>query len=140
MPNLSNADLIRRAAKGIEAMLADGAREANLTRRQLDVLLMISDNPGISQSAMLDLCSMDRSTLSGVVRLMHKRGYIKRSDDPKDQRAELCNLTTEGQAAARKAQKIKSKVDREIEKAVESAASFGGRLEAIWKKREARVV
>lgn len=128
---ISTADLILGAAKRIEALLTDGGRDAELTRRQIEVLLILSETPGISQAVILSRSLMDRSTLSAVVRLMSDRGYIKRAADPDDQRADRCTLTAKGHAAAKKATAIKAHVDAEVDKAANAAASFGGRLQAI---------
>lgn len=131
MSRLSSADLIMNAAKSIDAAMFEGARAVKMTRRQVDALLVLDERPGISQADMLDHCRMDRSSLSDVVRRLVARGYIKRTDNKDDARAHVLVLTVKGMAAAKSARAVKSSVDSQVEAAVQSAASFGGRLEAV---------
>lgn len=135
MPQMSNADLILRAAKSIDALLSEAGRKVKLTRCQMEVLLMIQANPGISQAGMLALSTIDRSTVAGVVRRLTKRGLIKRTDNPDDARAYSCMLSAKGTTVADVATKIKREVDRTVDGAVNSAVSFGGRLEAVTQQK-----
>lgn len=76
----------------------------DLTPRQFAVLLTVSMNEGLSQTDLVELTGIDRSTLADIVRRMLKKGLLQRRRTREDARAYAVKLTDEGMrilAAAR---------------------------------------
>ena len=75
-----------------------------MTPRQFAVLLTVSINEGLSQTDLVILTGIDRSTLADIVRRMLKKGLLQRRRTREDARAYAVKLTDEGMrilAAAR---------------------------------------
>jgi DNA-binding MarR family transcriptional regulator len=68
----------------------------DLTPRQFAVLLTVSQNEGLSQTDLVLLTGIDRSTLADIVRRMLKKGLLQRRRTREDARAYAVKLTDEG--------------------------------------------
>ncbi len=68
----------------------------DLTPRQYAILLTVSQNEGLSQTQLVELTGIDRSTLADVVRRMLKKGLLQRRRTRDDARAYAVKLTDEG--------------------------------------------
>lgn len=130
-------DLIRRAAHAIESVVTDRAREVDLTLRQIDVLLIIREHPGLSSVGILKHSTIDRSTLSKVVRLMQSKRLITRKRPREDGRAYQNFLTEKGLKAADDAVRIRARVESDVEGIVGAEKTFSLKLAAITARREA---
>lgn len=103
--------LIRRCQqRAVDLFLAE-VGESGPTPRQFSVLLNIFQNPGMSQTALVQASGIDRSTLTEILRRLIERGLISRTRLKEDQRANALTVTDEGEAtiaasfdAARRAQ------------------------------------
>ncbi len=133
----SNAELILRAARGVEAVYSERAAGSDLTARQIDVLLILIDEPGgISQMEMRARSFMDRSTLSSVVARLIESRHVAQAPDKDDRRARIHTLTAKGSKAALRARAIKAEVDAEIDRIVANAQGFSAKLAMIWSEKE----
>jgi DNA-binding MarR family transcriptional regulator len=95
--------LLRRCQqRGVDLYLAE-VGEDRLTPRQFAALLCIYQNPGISQTALVRLSGIDRSTLGEMARRLIDRGLIRRRRKAADQRANALTTTNAGAAALRAA-------------------------------------
>ena len=95
--------LIRRAQqRAVEFYVAE-VGEDGPTPQQFAVLLNVFQNPGISQTDLVRLSAIDRSTLAEVLRRMVSRGLIARSRRAGDQRAYALSLTANGMAVLERA-------------------------------------
>lgn len=67
--------------------------------RQFSVLINVFQNPGMSQTALVEASGIDRSTLTEVLKRMIDRGMISKRRAVDDQRTNALFLTEEGLAA-----------------------------------------
>lgn len=96
--------LLHRAGQCAADIFAAEMAGLDLTPRQFAVLLTVSMNEGLSQTDLVMLTGIDRSTLADIVRRMLKKGLLQRRRTREDARAYAVKLTDEGMrilAAAR---------------------------------------
>lgn len=91
--------LIRRCQQRAVDLFTDEVGEDGPNPRQFAVLISVFQNPGMSQTALVEASGIDRSTLTEVLRRMIDRGMLSRSRTPEDQRANALFLTDDGLAA-----------------------------------------
>lgn len=90
--------LLRRAHFAAEEMFAQEFAKESITPRQKAALVVLYQNPGISQNALADKLFMDRNTVAEMVKRMTATGLISRQASPNDQRAYELFLAPEGAA------------------------------------------
>lgn len=90
--------LIRRCQQRAVDLFSDEVGENGPNPRQFAVLISVFQNPGMSQTALVEASGIDRSTLTEVLRRMIDRGMISKSRTPADQRANALYLTAAGSA------------------------------------------
>lgn len=116
MKNIS--DSVLRAAQKINKLIAEGAEPHDLTPRQVDVLLILSEESGLSQTDMMDRSFMDRSTMSTVINTMLKKGLITKVRNKDDVRAFKVDLTADGKALIKQAKRLRNEVEGNVVKQV----------------------
>src|SRR5215468_8529991 len=62
-------------------------------------MMVIHNNPGISQVALGRAISRDKSTVTPLVQELHRRGFVHRSPSSDDRRSMTLTLTRAGEAA-----------------------------------------
>lgn len=72
--------------------------DLELTQKQVSVLWLINDRPGISQVGLAARLRMDRATTMAIVNRLQARGFLKRMQSPRDKRMRGLKLTDEGRA------------------------------------------
>lgn len=70
-----------------------------LTQKQVRVLWLMNDNPGISQIELGRRLRMDRATTMTTVNRLQHRGYLRRERSASDRRKQALFLTSAGGAA-----------------------------------------
>ena len=85
-----------------------------LTPRQYAILLTVAQNEGLSQTQLVELTGIDRSTLADVVRRMLKKGLLQRRRTRDDARAYAVKLTDEGSRVLKTHDPMARKVDERI--------------------------
>ncbi|MET0431262.1 MAG: MarR family transcriptional regulator [Hyphomicrobium sp.] len=85
-----------------------------LTPRQYAILLTVAQNEGLSQTQLVELTGIDRSTLADVVRRMLKKGLLHRRRTRDDARAYAVKLTDEGSRVLKTHDPTARKVDERI--------------------------
>lgn len=106
--------LIRLCQQRAVDLFVEEVGENGPNPRQFAVLLNVFQNPGMSQTALVEASGIDRSTLTEVLRRMIDRGLVSKSRTEQDQRANALYVTDAGisclesafDAAARAQQKI----------------------------------
>lgn len=82
--------------------------------RQFSVLVNVFQNPGMSQTALVEASGIDRSTLTEVLKRMIDRGMISKRRAAEDQRTNALFLTDQGletlEAAFEKADRTQDKI------------------------------
>lgn len=104
LPRLGGLDQI----VGLHIRLANGAiyrhfsetcSDLGLTQKQVAVLWLIDDNPGIAQADIGRLLQMDRATVMAIVNRLQDRGLVERGASTADRRRQTLHLTDEGYAS-----------------------------------------
>ncbi len=88
--------LLHRANQIANEMFSSEVGFANVTARQIHVLAAIEANEGGSQSVLTTATSIDRSTLSDIVKRLQKNKLIERRRSKSDARAYVVRLTAAG--------------------------------------------
>ena len=86
----------------------------DLTPRQYAILLTVAQNEGMSQTHLVEMTGIDRSTLADIVRRLLKKGLLQRRRTKDDARAYAVKLTEEGMAVLKSAEPMAQKVDAKI--------------------------
>jgi MarR family transcriptional regulator, temperature-dependent positive regulator of motility len=110
----SPTHLFHRVTQCINEMFSAEQTDASLTPRQASVLATIARHEGLSQTGLVELTSIDRSTLADIVRRLQKKGLLQRRRRREDARAYSVKLTEEGSRVARAAEPIMKRVDERI--------------------------
>ena len=114
----SPVHLLHRASQAVEEIFQAESGDSDLTPRQLAVLATVAGNEGSSQTDIVNLTGIDRSTLADIVRRLVKKGLLQRRRTKQDARAYAVKLTEEGQKVLRAAGPVAKKVDLLIAKAL----------------------
>ena len=70
--------LLKRAAQYAAHIYMGEVGKSGLTQRQFTVLLAVDQNDGISQTALVKMTGIDRSTLADLVARLLAQGYLQR--------------------------------------------------------------
>lgn len=100
------------------------AREINgrdLTRQQFMVLAALENNDGVSQTALVEMTNIDRSTLAEMVRRMLERGLLSRERTEEDMRANAVAITQSGRKALKSARAASDRAERALLEALPAA-------------------
>jgi DNA-binding MarR family transcriptional regulator len=106
--------MLKRAAQFGSHVFSGEAGDAGLTPRQYTVLLAVEQNDGISQTALVKLTGIDRSTLADLVARLMAQGYLQRRRSKDDGRTNSLRNTALGKKQLKSAQPGAEEVDRLI--------------------------
>ena len=106
--------LLHRAGQCAGDIFQNEMNEAQLTPRQFAVLASVSQNEGLSQTNLVEMTGIDRSTLADIIRRMLKKGLIQRRRAKQDARAYSVKLTDQGRNVLRATQPVVRRVDEQI--------------------------
>lgn len=87
---------LRRAQVRLFQHFAETLGHYDITPGQLGLLILISRNPDISQTALARAAGIERSTLGEVVGGLEKRGLVTRRHMPDDRRSYALRLSRKG--------------------------------------------
>ena len=76
-----------------------------LTQKQVSVLWLIDDHPGIAQADLALRLQMDRATVMAIVNRLQARDYLERGASQIDKRRQTLTLRPAGREALRAARK-----------------------------------
>lgn len=91
--------LLHRAGQCAGELFSAEIAEGGLTPRQYAVLLVVSQEEGLSQTALVGRTGIDRSTLADIVRRMLRKGLLSRRRTRADARIYSVRLTDKGREA-----------------------------------------
>jgi len=94
---------IRLAHVAVYRHFTETFADLELTQKQVSVLWLVGDHPGISQIAVGQRLQMDRATTMTIVNRLQDRGYLRRERSTSDARKQAMFLTAEGAKALAKA-------------------------------------
>ena len=99
----SGSHLLHRAQQIAANRSAEALRNAGITLRQFSVLSAIAQGEGVSQSQLVSMTGIDRSTLADMAARMEAAKLIKRVASKTDARAKSLSLMAAGRKALDKA-------------------------------------
>src|SRR5215467_2071347 len=106
--------LIRRCQQFYGDLYAREAGASDLTKQQFTVLAALEHNEGVSQTALVEITGIDRSTLAEMVRRMTEKGLMERERTEEDQRANAVVITANGRKALRSARSAAERAERAL--------------------------
>lgn len=98
--------LIHEVARLMKRRFEDEAQAHGITLPQWRTLAVMAQNEGIAQSDIATAIDADPMTMSGILDRLDKRGLIERYPDPRDSRAKMARITTEGHALFEEARSV----------------------------------
>ncbi|MBO9697504.1 MAG: MarR family transcriptional regulator [Sphingopyxis sp.] len=119
---------IRLAHGAVYRHFTETFAHVDLTQKQVSVLWLIDDHPGIAQTDLAQRMRMDRATTMAIVNRLQARSYLVRGKSPDDGRKQTLNLTDAGRGALKQAKAaildhenwLKSRfTDKEVGKLIE---------------------
>lgn len=106
------AHMIRRCHQYFGDLYAQEAGTRDLTKQQLTVLSALEHHDGVSQTALVEMTGIDRSTLAEMVRRMLDRGLLSRERTEEDARANAVAITQTGRKGLRSARIAAERAER----------------------------
>src|SRR6201994_1578019 len=106
--------LIRRCQQFYGDLYAREAGARELTKQQFTLLCALEQNDGASQTTLVEITGIDRSTLAEMVRRMLERGLLSRERTEEDQRANAIALSPAGRKALRAARNAADRAERAL--------------------------
>jgi DNA-binding MarR family transcriptional regulator len=106
--------LLHRAGQHAEVMFTAEAGVDGLTPRQYAVLYAVANNEDISQTGLVDVTGIDRSTLADVVRRLVNKGHLARKRTRQDARMYAVRITAKGRQSLDAAAPIAIKTDQRL--------------------------
>ena len=90
---------IRLAHVAVYRHFSETFANLDLTQKQVSVLWLVDDHPGIAQIDVGQRLQMDRATTMTIVNRLQERGYLRRERSEQDGRKQALFLTEQGAAA-----------------------------------------
>lgn len=93
---ISSLAELSSAIRQVQLLKAKVKELTGRSGRQCLVLSIVGGQPGLSQTGIVNLTDIDRSTLADIVRRLCKEGLLERKRTQKDERAYAVKLTAAG--------------------------------------------
>jgi DNA-binding MarR family transcriptional regulator len=106
--------LLKRAAQYAAHVYMGEVGKSGLTQRQLTVLLAVDQHDGVSQTALVKMTGIDRSTLADLVARLLAQGYLQRRRSKEDGRTNAVRITAAGKKMLKTAQPGFEEVDKQL--------------------------
>jgi len=136
----SPSHLLRRCVQYANDLFAHEPSASDLTKQQYTVLVAVEQNEGVSQTDLVALTGIDRSTLAEMIRRMIEKDLLTRERTESDQRANSVQLAPNGRKALRGARAASERVEKALLAALPAVdrAKFARMLSTIVAAAEAR--
>jgi DNA-binding MarR family transcriptional regulator len=95
-PLFSSLHLLHRASQRADDLFARHVRPSDLTPRQFVVLQAVAHKNGLSQTDIMAVTGIDRSTTAALVRTLVTYGWLKRRRTRRDARVYSVRITPSG--------------------------------------------
>jgi DNA-binding MarR family transcriptional regulator len=134
----SPSHLLRRCVQYANDLFVREPGASDLTKQQYTVLSAVEKNEGMSQTALVAVTGIDRSTLAEMIRRMMEKGLIDRERTEADQRANAVRIAAGGKKALRGARTASERVERAMLAALPASerAKFVRMLMALVQQAE----
>src|ERR1700759_2637495 len=106
--------LIRRCQQFYGDLYSREAGSRELTKQQFTLLCALEQNEGASQTTLVEITGIDRSTLAEMVRRMLERGLLSRERTEEDQRANAVAISQSGRKALRAARTASERAEKAL--------------------------
>jgi len=113
--------LLRRCVQYANDLFSQEQGASELTKQQFTVLSAVEQNEGMSQTDLVSITGIDRSTLAEMIRRMIERGLLDRERTEADQRANAVHIAAAGRKALRGAKTANERVERSLLAALSSS-------------------
>lgn len=113
--------LLRRCVQYANDLFSQEPGASDLTKQQFTVLAAVEQNEGMSQTDLVNITGIDRSTLAEMIRRMIEKGLLDRERTESDQRANAVRIAAGGRKALRSARSASERVERALLSALSSA-------------------
>ena len=110
----SPSHLLRRCVQYANDLFSRESAASDLTKQQFTVLAAVEQNEGISQTDLVGLTGIDRSTLAEMIRRMIDKGLLDRERTESDQRANAVRIAGSGKKALRSARTANERVEKTL--------------------------
>src|SRR5215467_3432647 len=110
----SPSHLLRRCVQYANDLFSREPGASDLTKQQFTVLAAVEQNEGISQTDLVGITGIDRSTLAEMIRRMIEKGLLDRERTESDQRANAVRMAAGGRKALRSARSASERVERTL--------------------------
>jgi MarR family transcriptional regulator, temperature-dependent positive regulator of motility len=110
----SFSHLLKRAVQFSVHLYMEDVGKSGLTHRQFIVLQAADANEGKSQTDLVKITGIDRSTLADLVARLMSQGYLQRRRTKEDGRTNAIRLTPAGKKALRGVQNGADDVDKQL--------------------------
>ena len=114
----SPCHLLKRASQYAASIYMDQVGRTGLTQRQFAVLMAAEKNEGASQTELVRVTGIDRSTLADLVARLMAQGYLQAKRGRDDGRTNAVRLTAAGRRALRAAEPGAGEADKQVIAAV----------------------
>jgi DNA-binding MarR family transcriptional regulator len=110
----SPSHLLRRCVQYANDLFSREPGASDLTKQQFTVLAAVERNEGMSQTELVTITGIDRSTLAEMIRRMIEKGLLDRERTETDQRANAVRIAATGKKALRSARMASERVERAL--------------------------
>lgn len=110
----SPSHLLRRCVQFANDLFSREPGASDLTKQQFTVLAAVEQNEGMSQTDLVSITGIDRSTLAEMIRRMIDKGLLGRERTEADQRANAVRIGTSGKKALRSARAANERVEKAL--------------------------
>lgn len=90
--------LFAKANQRIEQLLQPSLDEMGITSKQMGLIFIVQEHPGITQIKAAEIQQIDRTTMTQLVDSLERKEFIKRNRIPEDRRAYGLYLTEQGES------------------------------------------
>ena len=104
--------LLKRCTQFFGDLYAHEIGSSELTKQQFTLLAALEHNDGASQTALVEITGIDRSTLAEMVRRMLEKGLLGRERTEEDQRANSVVISAVGRKALKTARTASDRAEK----------------------------
>jgi DNA-binding MarR family transcriptional regulator len=106
--------LLRRCVQYANDLFSREPGASDLTKQQFTVLAAVEQNEGMSQTDLVAITGIDRSTLAEMIRRMIEKGLLDRERTESDARANAVRIAAGGRKALRSARTASDRVEKAL--------------------------
>jgi len=108
--------LLTQDTTAMQALYARSLEPYMLSAAELDILATLKREEALAIKDLANTLSLGSSTLSSLVKRLEERQFVKRLENPKDQRSVLIALTDKGNETVSSATRIPRQMTQTLEK------------------------